>query len=208
MRKPETQYIIRGFNLVDETFQAPTGLIEEKKSFKEMVVVKQHEAIVAMMCDDDFITMTVPYINSIKYTLDVLGSDEMEALDPKNMVYVVDLKITIAETDKLEVKRLKSSIREDLKRWAEKSRVKNLRGWRVNAIKTPKYEYLDDVTVVSTQVILSNAVIYSDMTCTISPLDYISGMTDLRHLYKRLKKDLPLVELRYKHSLFGSGEVK
>ena len=192
--KQKRSFIIRGFDAERESFNAPTGVIENMGSFQETVVDITDQSAVAgyvravnaMTTDPVFVTM-----NSTE------------------KIHAIDLKIEISDTDKLDVRALKTPIREILKRWAEKSRVKGVRGFRLSAIRTPKYDYKNDCTVIRTQVLLADTVIYSDNSINYNSTA-VAGyvLADINLLFKELNKRLDsLCELRYNSSEIGVGSL-
>ena len=207
--KSKKTYVVRGFNLLDEVFFVnPTGVIEDKTTFKEIVVKTQAEAITTMLSEENISTMTVSSILTLyNDDLNIEGFSDDTARDPKEMIHVVDLYVRINTSDKQEVRALKSELRGVIKHWAEKSRVKNLRGFRASAISTPVFEYGTYETVVKVQVILSNAIIYNNHNVDITPRDFSDVIADLKLLKKELTKRLPVMfrELSYNHSKCGKG---
>jgi hypothetical protein len=191
MSKPKKSFVIRGFNAKVESFDSPTGVIADKSTFKECVAQTQSETIVTMLTDADFSCMITP------------------AQDAKDTLQIVDLKVKLSITDKFDVRAVKSSVREVVKHWAEKSRVKNRRGFRVSAIRTPDFEYGTNGTDVKVQVILSNTVRYSDSKLNDDPQTQTTVLADLGLLKKELSKrlDWKFNSLSYNHSLIGKGTL-
>jgi hypothetical protein len=187
-KKSEKTYVIRGFD-VFENFGQPTGTIEDKDTFQEVVVKTQAEAIVTILTD--------PVICSM-----VIASQ-----DPKDVLHITDLNIVLNLTDKLEVRAVKTTLRDIFCLWAEKSRVKNRRGFRASAIRTPEFVYNQYGTNVKVQVILSNAIIYSDTLA--ETLDESDILSDLKLLKKELTKrlDWKFNRLSYNHSVIGKGSL-
>lgn len=191
MSKPKKSFVIRGFNVTSESFNEPTGVIKDKPSFKETVVKTQSEAIVSILTDEDFSAAT------------------SAATDPKDTLQIVDLKVNLNITDKFDVRAVKSSVREVLKHWAEKSRVKNRRGFRISAIRTPDFEYHANSTDVKVQVILSNTIHYADWKMNDDPQTQTTVLADLGLLKKELTKrlDWKFNGISYNHSLIGKGSL-
>ncbi len=188
-KKTEKTFVVRGFDAEAEFFDTPVGVISDKSTFKEVVVKTQPEAIVAMLTDSDFSGMITP------------------ADDPKDTLQIVDLNVQLLITDKLEVRAIKTTLREVLKQWAEKSRVKNRRGFRASAIRTPEFKYDVNLTDVKVQVILSNTVRYSDSKLNDDPQTQATVLADLGLLSKELEKrlDWKFHGLSFNHSLIGKG---
>ena len=200
-KKPEKVYVVRGFDFLSETFFSnPVGLIKNKLTFNEITVNTQAEAIITMLTDDQISTMLPLATSSIA----------------QELIQIIDLKIGLNVTDKLAVRALKSTLREIIKHWSEKSRVKNCRGFRVSAIRTPVFEYGaidhdtgDTVTLVRVQVLLGNAILYSSKARSVIGRDYTVAIADLSLLRKELVKQLSsdFNSLSFNHSIFGKGEV-
>ena len=198
MKKPEKTYLVRGFNFaIEPNFNSPVGVIEDKDTFKELVVNTQAEAIITMLADNDIATMSIRSICDREDPIIIVGEDV--AADALTALQVIDLKITLSLTDKLEVRAIKSDLREILKHWAEKSRVKNRRGFRSSAIKTPTFEYGPSETVVKVQVILSSAIIYSSTTVDVTPQTDV--VADVALLEKRLFQKLGSIVNNVGHEL-------
>jgi len=211
-KKPEKTYIVRGFNFLDEDFfNNPSGVIEDKSTFNEIVVKTQAEAITTMLCEEDISTMSVSSILTVyNDDLNIEGFSDVNVRDPKEMIHVVDLYVFINTSNKQEVRLIKSDLREVIKHWSEKSRVKNLRGFRASAIRTPVFEYGIFETVMKVQVILSNAIVYNNHNVDIKPREFFDIIADLKLLKKELTKRLPIrfSELSYNHSKIGKGDVQ
>jgi acyl carrier protein len=198
IKKPEKTYLVRGFNFaIEPSFNSPVGVIEDKDTFKELVVNTQAEAITTMLADNDIATMSIRSICDCEDPIIIVGEDV--AADALTALQVIDLKITLSLTDKLEVRAIKSDLREILKHWAEKSRVKNRRGFRSSAIKTPTFEYGPSETVVKVQVILSSAIIYSSTTVDVTPQTDV--VADVALLEKRLFQKLGSIVNNVGHEL-------
>lgn len=209
MSKPERNFIVRGFNYSAEHFSTPTGKMADKTTFKEAVVDTQAEAITLMLSDPILKSMSVPEVMANAAELKVEGRHNGRVLDPNSIVVVNDLKIVLNSADKLTVRNVKSVLREVIKSWAEKSRVKGRRGFRTSAIRTPVFEYNDITAFAKVQVILSNAIAYSDYKVDVTPQTSDEISTDLESLKKELKKRLGwmFVDLYVNNSIIGKGKV-
>jgi hypothetical protein len=216
--KPRT-FTVRGFDPLSINFNKPTGTIESVTGFESKTVRNQVEATATMLTN--FKTMT-PFV--IKELCDegdindyaISGVNVPASVDIEQGIQLVDLRITLNTVNKQTIKYLKPVIAETINHWAEKSRVKNLRGWRCSAVKTLSVEYDHDLGLcyVRTQVIISNAVIYSNrltgyLECSINPSNSSIILDDLGLLRKQLARVLGtnLETVHYKHSLIGQGEV-
>jgi hypothetical protein len=208
-KRKERTFVIRGFDSAVECFTAPLGTIDGMTTFKEVVIPVKGpryagiEAVTTMLVDDVIGTMSVRKVLS---RLNAKGASIADARLPENVINVVDLTVNLNTTDKLEVRQTKSALRDIFKHWAEKSRVKNRRGFRSSAIRTPEFVYNPYNTEVKVQVILSNATIYSDSSADVTPQDQASVLADLALLKKELSKRISLVgDVEYNHSLIGKG---
>jgi len=201
-------FVIRGFDLTKESSFDTVGSMEKFSSFKEIVTEKQHNAIVEMSTNS-----TLHTLSTRNLIMTQPGQFPNKADDTKELS-IIDLKL-ITNVDNVEDFRpYRTQLREVLKTWAEKSRVKGRRGWRLNAIKTPTIEYdpKADAVVVRTQVILSTAVFYNDTTATVNVnFNPNQERSDLESLMKALKEHADsnnwLTILKYKHSEIGDGEI-
>ena len=206
MSKKKMNYVVRGINVMNESFDRPTGVMVDKNYFAEKVVDKQFQALSVLFGDPNIMTMSVPYASEAGFNV---CNQDVASFDHTQMVNVIDLNIVLYTGRKDDVRQLKSIIRETLLHWAEKSRVKNRRGFRSNAIRTPVYEYNASSTSVRTQIILSNAIYYAADVVDIASQDYNSISADLALLHKKLKSELGSYfdRIKYSHSLIGTGEM-
>ena len=216
--KPRT-FTVRGFNPLVTDFDKPTGSIDSISNFSSQIARNQVEATTAMLTN--FKNMTSYGIKNLcdenvinDYAIRGVVNPDVASIS--NGIQILDLKITLSTINQQTVKYLKSVIAEIINHWAEKSRVKNLRGWRCSAVKTlaVDYDYDLDVCYVRTQVLLSSAIIYSNrvsgyLECSINPADAQTIMSDLGLLRKQLSRELGtnLDSVHYKHSVIGAGEV-
>ena len=199
-KKQERTYVIRGFDFSNVNMcLTPEGLIEDKSTFKESIVKTQADVLLNMLFDSSFKTMTVPYILDNEDSIDIKGFDgntqtakSFIESNINSLFSIIDFEIVLSSSDKIEIKNIKSELREIIKRWAEKSRSKGIRGFRLNAIKTPIFDYRNGTTIVRTQVILSNAIIYNMYNANVSILDSFIVGTDVALLTKKLSKNIDL----------------
>ena len=183
MKKSERNYVIRGFDS-QESFSNPTGKIEDKYTFQELVVPSTVNALANVVS-----TMYKNFPGMMTQ-----GTD--------SNICTIDFTVLLSSVNKLEIKQEKSVLQSVIKSWADKCRVKNSRGFRVSAIKTPKFEYGLIYTVMSFQVVLSDNIFYSNYAYkTLTESDKIN---DLQLLKKELKKRCNLVtDFNYNHSELG-----
>jgi hypothetical protein len=197
-KKQERTYLIRGFDHNNvNMFLNPEGLIEDKPTFKEAVVKTQADALLTMVFDSTFKTMTVPSILDHADSIDIKGTEGLSTTSDyvesniNSLFSIIDIDIVLLSSDKIEIKNVKSELREIIKRWAEKSRIKGKRGFRLSAIKTPIFDYRNGTTIVRTQVILSNAIIYNLYNTDINP---INVNFDIGLLTKKLSKNIDIFD--------------
>lgn len=97
---------------------------------------------------------------------------------PELQIYQVKVKFG----QLIDLKTARSTLVEVLQRWAEKSRVRGLRGWRSNAVKAPTFKRTDTGWEATTTVVLGTLIVYSDQSSTVS-----ISQTDLLNDLKNLK---------------------
>lgn len=211
MNKSRKSFVIRGFNVESAGKFNCIGKMSDLTSFNEVIADKQHDAVAIML--------TNPSISSLgSYNLmnrkDIQVTPGKNPVDEIKQVYVVDLTIVTTASNVNELRPYRSAIREVIKTWAEKSRVKNRRGWRSSAIKTPTFEIDKSLgsVVIKTQIILSTAIFYDYDTATINvSFDPDMEIEDLRNLHRELTRynntDGYYSHLKYKHSIIGDGEI-
>jgi hypothetical protein len=102
-----------------------------------------------------------------------------KALHNVNLVINLHVKPTRADV---------KFVRESLGTWAEKSRIPNLRGYRANAVRTPRVKQ----GVIDTSVLLGDTIYYNDSS---TPREFHSDVTamikDVRLLEKLLVRKFP-----------------
>lgn len=132
---------------------------------------------------DDQVLTVKDAISTIK-----LGSDCRVQNDDQG---ATKINITLRADGLNEVPARNASIRtgvlENLTRWAEKSRVKGLRGWRVNAVREPKFKKVNGEIHVVTTIIVGNNVRYDDTASAVYDLDQHLA-EDVDNLARRFKK--------------------
>lgn len=81
----------------------------------------------------------------------------------ENNLFIVNITIDTHASKPSELNNYRELYQKTFKSWAEKSRVKNLRGWRLHAIKDLTIETHPDTKIVQikSQIILSSLIIYS-----------------------------------------------
>ena len=215
MSKPRT-FTVRGFTPTQEFFLKPSGTIDQFATFEKFEIRHQHTVLAMMLTN--FREMTTPGVldQCINCEINdnlVIGLNDI--YDINSNFRVIDLDIAVESTDQTVMKFFKKEILESVFTWSEKCRVKNLRGWRCSAVKTPilEYDYDSQRCHFRTQVVLSNAIFYAssngDIDCNISNADFATVRSDLTNLRKNIKKKLGanLGSFYYKDSIFGKGEI-
>lgn len=184
MAKKQLVYTVRGLDKMS-VFASPVGQIEAVPGFKEAAKADFISTFTFMLMQD----------------LDMIKDQETPIVE-------VDLSIVLDTTDKLEVRALKSQLREVLKRWAEKCRVRGCRGFRTNAIRTPVFEYKNDCTLMNVKVLLSRAIVYSKSLKTNMKISdsFSDAIEDLELLVRQLRREIQiLTEVRYRYTGFDNG---
>lgn len=208
MSSSKKPFVVRGFDVTAENTFDYTGVMSKFPSFKEIVVDRQHDAIVEMLTNSTLHTM------STRNLIMTQQGQFPHAADDTKELSVIDLKFITSLPSVDAFRPYRTGFREVLKTWAEKSRVSGRRGWRLNAIKTPTVEYVlsEHAVIVRTQVILSTAIFYNDTTATVN-VNFVNAkeQEDFQSLFRALREHAAashwLDSMKYKHSEIGEGEV-
>jgi hypothetical protein len=149
MSKSKKPFVVRGFDVTTEGYSTKVNgnaaafdckdAMTKFGSFTEVVVDKQHDAVVEMATHSVLSTMSARHLVDSAVPAHIIQTKS--AADAVKELYVVDLVIVTNFTNVADIRPYRSQIRETLKLWAEKSRVRGRRGWRSNAIKTPTVEF-------------------------------------------------------------------
>jgi hypothetical protein len=198
------RFVVRGFD-VASTFDA-SGVIENKPGFKETPGLKLDEVVPTFL--DEYKEM-IP--SRWMIAPGALVSDLSPSGSHEDTVEIF-LKIKTSLQDKTELRQHRSEIRDVLKRWAEKSRVRGARGYRVSAVKEPSFRYnpTERCYELSTRIILGDTAFYDDETVSVAlHSQAITAVADLKNLDKHLRKRLKSVYVatEYVHSLHGRGAL-
>ena len=203
MSKPR-KYTVRTFNPFGETNSfSCTGVMSKLSTYKEEVVDKEFQAVASLAkgnsTPDAVMSQPGTKHKSAMTMLDV-------TTNPPAGMELLSLNIDTGIPTKSELKNFRKIIMSIIKTWAEKSRVKGVRGWRSNAIKTPQFKMNSDTGSYHLQfdVIFSNAIFYSGNTATITNKPF---MEDLLLFKKRLNKELTIDVIAFNHSTYGSGSL-
>lgn len=188
MAKKQLVYVVRGLN-EHALFPNPVGTIESILHSFETTVTSLPAAVSLMTLNDHL---------------------SIDLTDLDTPIIELDLSIKLDLTNKLDVKAVKSNLRDVIKRWAEKCRVRNFRGFRTSAIRTPVFEYKSDHTVMNVKILLSKLIVYSKNSSRVSLFkdieDFNDVIQDLKLLFNQLQREVPLVtEVKYRYTGFDSG---
>ena len=218
-------YTIRGFNAFEEGRDDTVplsgskfnsfGTIEQFKTFDEKTVEKQHEAIVEMLRGAPNVTFSARNLAAMPGAtfggqpvagLPTVIDVRTDTSTPIDELVVIDVQADVNVADKAELKAFRKQVVETFLRWAEKSRVRGSRGWRVSAVKSPKFEKNPDTGryTLKTQVLLGTAVFYDEKTVKIGvdPVTVNRDLGDLKHHLNKATGGL-LMSLRANHSVVG-----
>lgn len=204
----KSHYTIRGFKPFSEQTFNTLGVMEQFTTFETKTVEKQHEVLVEMLTGPLGISArTLSNVSNgiMKNVVDV-RADKTVPIDE-----VIIINITLdCDVGKDDLKDIRPVMVESFMRWAEKSRVRGSRGWRVSAVRNPTFEknlsnggpYL-----MKAQVLLSNAIFYDQDTVKVG-LDPMVAIKDLENLKRHINKSADVVnELRFDHSVLGKGVI-
>ena len=165
MSSPRT-YTVRGLDLdAAQPFNCQ-GLLKDLPTYVEVHDVPTEAKAVELLLAGPVSKMVtgVPPVNSASY------------------VDVLNVKVEVYANGTSEAKKLRKAMAESIKTWAEKSRVRGVRGWRAHALKTPKIQKAKGKTSsngmhsyggyeLDFDVILGHAVFYSDKTMSVGHTD-------------------------------------
>lgn len=170
-------YTVRGLNLDASTFNCQ-GLLKDQPGFVEVTNVPTEAKAVELMLTGQVAKM-------------VAG---LQPMTSDSFVDVLNVKVDVNISTSAEAKNLRKLLAESIKTWAEKSRVRGVRGWRAHALKSPKIQKVKQPGVTGYELdfdaILGHAVFYSDKTLSVGHTDdqaFIDDtITDLRkHLARQ-----------------------
>ena len=214
-------YTIRCFDAFEEGKDAATnvasqfnclGVIEQFGTFKEQVVSTQTDAIIEMLrgtIGSSFSTRNLSVMPDLGKLANVPGLPtvidvRVDKTNPVEELMVLDINASVNIT-KDDLNNYRKVAVETINRWAEKSRVRGSRGWRISAVKTPRFEK-NDVSgyTFKTQVIIGTAVFYNQSTVKIG-VDHVVALKDVSNLNHHLQKAFGglMYELRVNHSAIG-----
>jgi hypothetical protein len=207
-------YTLRGFKPFSEPAFVSTGVIEQFTTFETKTVEKQHEVLVEMLTGPLGISArTLSNVSNgiMKNVVDVRDDKTV----PVDEVIIINITLDCA-LDKDDLKDIRPVMVESFMRWAEKSRVRGSRGWRVSAVRNPTFEKntgSGGPYLMKAQVLLSNAIFYDQDTVKVG-LDPVVALKDLENLKRHINKSADQMsygyvvnELRFDHSVIGKGVI-
>lgn len=162
----------------------PTGLWEDLGGNYVRVVNSSEMAIVTMLTDFNEWSRyrqskTIRWMNP---DVHASATNEFTFIDLDMFVQLTSTPKTLAET--------RSAITDTISTWAEKCRVKGLRGWRLNAVRSLSVKKVPgglNSYRIQSKVILNNAIVYnSDEYEMYDPKTHLAE--DLKNLDRKLKK--------------------
>lgn len=175
MSSPRT-YIVRGLDPSIAAFNC-MGVLKDQPGFIEIDEVPTEAKAVELMLTGVVSKMVtgVPPVASASY------------------VDVLNIKAEVFVSSTGEAKKIRKQLAESIKTWAEKSRVRGVRGWRAHALKTPKIQRADGAGYeLDFDAILGHAVFYSDKTMSVGHTDDQAFINDtIFDLKKHLVRQHP-----------------
>jgi hypothetical protein len=211
MSKPR-EYVVRTFSPSTEGVFDSTGVMSKLNTYKEATVAKQYAAIASLVRGDHSVEEVRHYASQankhVAPNFQLNDQDSLLALANSNLLglEVISFAISTDLINKSEVVKHGKEIRQIVQTWAEKSRVKGVRGFRANAIKSPYFEMNKDQGTydLKFEAILSTAIFYNQNQATIVTLN--NFLADIALFKKRLEKTIGDVTIFYEHSLLGIGQ--
>ena len=201
-------YTIRGFKPFSEQSFDTTGVLEKFASFETKTVEKQHEAIVELLTGSIGVsarTLTSVSNSLLKNLVDVRTDKTV----PADEVIIINLTLS-CNIDKHDLRDVRPLLVDSFTRWAEKSRVRGSRGWRVSAIRTPVFEKEKGSIgyLMKVQILLSNAVFYNQDTVKVG-INLVTVRKDFENLKRHINNTTGGIcdSLLYTHSVVGAGLI-
>jgi len=205
-------FIVRGFDVATSAF-GPEGQMDNQPDFTELVVPNATDAIVALLTDKRLKRMSanVLFENKANYrSVDVPNIHSAVAAVPE--LSAIKLKVITNASSAHDLADLRGEIGDVIKRWAEKSRVKGVRGWRYSAVQAPKYakNKVTGKIEILFDVIVGAAIFYNTARAKIVAHDQPTLAADLAHLRDHLAKTLStdFESLEYSHAELGKGSLR
>ncbi len=210
-------FVIRAFDpQAQSSFHVNQDHMEQLGTFTEISNPNKDNVIVTMLTKLSSMTAalfnTGAQVGTFHPPVNLLGttSPAADCLE----LSMIDLKIVTSASSASDLRAYRTAIRKALKGWAEKSRVPGARGFRLNAIKTPKFgvdKYsAQREVVIKTHVILGSTLFYNQNRAAIGfGSNSALVLADLQNLQAELQSTLHhmYVRLEYDHSQIGSGTL-
>lgn len=162
MGTPRT-YTVRG---IDPTGPFTCqGLLEQVAGFIEIDAVPTESKAVELL-------LTHAGLSKMTTALPPVKSD--------SYVDVLNIKADVFVSDVAEAKRIRKDLAASIVTWAEKSRVRGVRGWRAHALKSPKVQRSKDGAgyELDFDAILGHAVFYNERVLSVGHTDDQSFIAD------------------------------
>lgn len=111
-------------------------------------------------------------------------------------VDVLNIKLFVANVASVtEAKAIRKQLADEILNWAEKSRVRGVRGWRAHAIKTPKMQRLhssSNVYELDFDAIFGHAIFYNDRQMQVGKVeDPVFTAETIQDLRRHLDRQHP-----------------
>lgn len=175
MSSPRT-YTIRGLDPSISSFNC-AGLLEQQPGYIEITDIPTEAKAVELLLTHGALSKMVTGVPPVT----------------SSFVDVLNIKAEIFVSDTNEAKKIRKELAKSIKTWAEKSRVRGVRGWRAHALKTLKIQRSQRSGYeLDFDAILSHAVFYSDKTLSVGHTDDSAFLSDtIADLKKHLQRQHP-----------------
>jgi len=211
-------FIVRGFNTFNTPGFTSQGKMSDLSTFTEKTVPNELAAIVELLRGKPFSTMSARNLLEIGSSINpftVMSSSPLiyhvrsaeEAPELQSFELRLETDLTILD----EVRDVREEVATILSLWAEKSRLRQRRGWRASAVRAIRWELNDNgVYVAHTKVLLGTAIFYNATSAHVQlevELDHQNVVDDLVNLDRNLKPLLSNVKINCKHDRAGRFEL-
>lgn len=175
MSSPRT-YTVRGLDPSVAAFNCQ-GILKDQPGFVEITDIPTEAKAVELMLTHGAVSKMVAGVPPVT----------------SSYVDVLNIKAEVFVSGTGEAKKIRKELAESIKTWAEKSRVRGVRGWRAHALKTPKIQRADGAGYeLDFDAILGHAVFYSDKTLSVGHTDDQTFIADtIFDLKKHLQRQHP-----------------
>lgn len=174
MSSPRT-YTIRGLDPSAASFNCQ-GLLADQPGYVEITDVPTEAKAVELMLTHGAVSKMVTGVPPVA----------------SSFVDVLNIKVDVYAQGTDDAKKLRKAITKSLFTWAEKSRVRGVRGWRAHALKTPKIQRDKHGAgyELDFDAILGHAVFYNDRTLSVGHTDDQAFIADtIADLKKHLARE-------------------